>query len=356
MSIPIGHLLKLSLGRTAYRTLELTLNPLLAGPEVTNGLVDVMNTNQAYYHFMQKIEALAGRGEQWGEGENKDGGVPQIPPTNIVGLLGKSTTRNSLLALRINRLRNEGLTRKEKDSMAMSPREQLHYALYLEEFCQDNYLAFPENAFKAGLHYDWIWSLIDKDKEIPKETKAYFEEVWAEGFAIAQIAYGLGGLVKNLPHQEYVFAAGLLLPIGKIYMSMTMGKDGKTPNWKDYLAEMDKYGHRSTDYQLVTEKTKFGVTHAQYSALCMAVMGLAHPAERAVCFYMEPYFLKWAPKEKTWYPLTVLLHLAAHIRKSQNNKWAVAFSEVQGKMMKELSVKEANIPIILKKVKPYSKK
>ncbi len=133
------------------------------------------------------------------------------------------------------------------------------------------------------------------------------------------MAYALGEKAKEIKTGKYLFAAGLLLPIGKVLMTCLFPKTGTGNTWPDFLAEVDRAGDRRFDYLRFLEPKKFPTTHAELSSLFVNFGGILRVIEKALYFYQDPEPLKKASPDL--YNLATLLSLATRMASTQGGNF-----------------------------------
>jgi hypothetical protein len=352
MTLPLRHFFPFDLGVTAMGVTQAALDPQLAPAEVQAQIISLLSQNQGFEQMMQQVDVIKGRGSQWGQGEAKEGeGISREPIDKIVGLLGRSVVRNLVLCIRMNRVFKKGIPLKPDEALETKPRDQIKVSIALEEFCQDNFVAFSENAFRAGLHWDWLWAYINSDPKIPKEIHVLYEETLKDSLQVAQVAYGLSGLSKQFPMQQYSFAGGLLLNIGKVIQAIDAGKDGKKP-WKEFIDSISKMeGQRDLAWKLLEPKN-YSASHAQLGSCLVSFFKILRPLEKAICFYQEPYFLKGLDPDL--YKLSAMLNLAQRCFESHVYSKDKPLSAAYKKYFDDLGINEKQVPLVFKKLKPLS--
>lgn len=252
--------------------------------------------------------------------EKKDGkkdgkGAPEAAPPSeaekpnfqkdekLFHLIGRGGVRNLYIAHRLKKVFN-----LEKD---LDPRQALNHAIYAEEFCQDRYIAYPDYAYFAGLHFDWLGVMFDKDKAT--QAKAYLEEIWTKSLKTAVLSYQFGLVAPpGFKYEKELFAAGLVVELGKVLMSYFFKQDHK-PTWKEYQSKCSRVEnkHKTDLYNFFLEKRSFPITHNEFSSVLVNTMKFLRPVEAAIYYYREPYMLQMSNKEL--FVLAVILKVASEI-------------------------------------------
>ncbi len=258
------------------------------------GLAPLFKRNPAYGQSLLILDFLAKKVTEWKaddpEGTDNDDAII----LRILGLMGKGPIRNLVACARMNRGRGTGLPKKQGEKISIKPNEQLRIAITCEEFCLENSIIHPEEGYNAGLHYDWILDLLvaaGASKEIKKVIDSYYKE----GRLIAQIAYEIARSIPSVKMDRYVFAAGIVLPLGRLLMEqlfpagVTTG--GQKP-WPSFLADCEVHRPKKRQAIQSLEKSRFPILDNELASLYLSFFGLLSPIEKAIGYYKEPYFLR----------------------------------------------------------------
>lgn len=295
------------------------LQPCVPGPTLEGVLSVVANhdlyprdlapavwPNQAYTQFILKVDFLQTRVNEW-VAESPEGQPNyKVIIQRIFTLLGKQASRNLVACVRLNRALGV-IPRKSQDRMPLQPNEQLKHAIAAEEFCQSRDYAFSEVAFTGGLHYDLLLATMTRGKA-SRDALAAFPTQWAESLKTAHFAYELGSRMKSFKSNHTLFAAGLVMGIGKILMTAMYPKELAAKSWPGFLTECEKLKTGRWLYMEVQETKRFEVTHSELSALAVSYCKMLAPIEKAVRYYENPYYLKKIAPDL--YFLSALLSLA----------------------------------------------
>jgi hypothetical protein len=182
------------------------------------------------------------------------------------------------------------LPRKKGDTLEVDPTQLLAFAIQAEEVCAEKGWAYGDLAFIAGLHYDWLAALFAKHRA-PKDALETLKTAYGEGLEFAKKAYRHTEKLKNLKHGRYVFAAGLLVPLGQPLMAALYKRTGDQPTWLDFLKECEEYGDRKGLAVRRLESMTFDLTSQELGSLYLNAFGLFQEVEPAIRFAYEPYML-----------------------------------------------------------------
>ena len=197
-----------------------------------------------------------------------------------------------------------------------TPSQLIPFALEAEQICQDRRWVGPNEAFCAGLHYDWL-AAINKKRGGAPEDKSALNTAFKEGVLTAKVAYEIGQGLQELRLGKHLFPAGLLLPIGKVIMACAFPARGAGTTWPKFLAEGEQAGDRKIDYLQFMENRRFPITHSELSSLVVNFGALLRDIEKALYFYPEAYRLKRSDPDG--YQLSVLLSVATRLVRAGKN-------------------------------------
>lgn len=279
------------------------LQPCVPGPTLEGVLAVVANHdlyprdlapavwhNPAYVQFILRVDFLQTRINEW-IAESPEGQANyKVILQRIFTLLGKQASRNLVACIRLNRLLGV-IPKKTQDRMPLQPNEQLKHAIAAEEFCQNKDFAFSEVAFTGGLYYDLLLASLTKAKA-SRDSLGAFQTQWAESLRTAHFAYEIGSKMKSFKGNDTLFAAGLLVGIGKILMTAIYPKELGAASWPGFLAECEKLKVGRWLHFELQEKKRFQTTHAELSSLFASYGKRLAPVEKAVRYYETPYYLK----------------------------------------------------------------
>ena len=332
------------LGKTMLATIKAAVDP----DTRAQALVPLITDNQAYTHFLQKIDILQSRINEWNSDEAKTVNKDRVILERIFTLLGKQASKNTVACVRLNRMMGVA-PRKESERMALNPKEQLKLAIAAEDFCIDQKLAYSGMAYLGGFHYDWLTGLMNKNK-LPKDAITYVTEVWNNSFKTARIAYDLSRQLKSFKYDHYVFPAALTMNIGKVFMSIAHPKELDGKSWAIFMQEMDKFGEKKPEAMALFEKKKFPFTHNEYSAVFVSWFQILSPVEKAIYHYQDPYYLK--NLDIDLYRLAAILSISstlATVPMISGNEYLM-LNKAQRTWLKELKINETDVLDITKKV------
>jgi hypothetical protein len=165
------------------------------------------------------------------------------------------------------------------------------YALQAEEACHDKSWAFPEVAFEAGLHYDWLSALFTKNR-VPKEAQNSLRDAFLHGLATARRAYRISERLKRLTFGNYVFASALVLPIGEALMTAIYRKGEGAVSYATHLKDCEAFGPDAYLAREHFEKTNFEIRPAELTALFVQSFKLLAEAEPAIRYARAPWMLE----------------------------------------------------------------
>jgi hypothetical protein len=205
-----------------------------------------------------------------------------------LALFGKSVTRSMVICLRLNEV--SGVVVKEGQAPPIEPKRKLPRALAAEEYCLEQRWVHPEAAYLGGLHYDWLAAVLE-GRRGSREARAALDEAFADGFRLAQYAYEIVGQLGAVRHSRLVFAAGMALPLGRVFMAHHHPKGGAGLAWSKFTADMAKLGAARPLVERVLEQRAFPVTQAEFTGLWVRAMGLLNEVEPAIRHGHEPWML-----------------------------------------------------------------
>lgn len=300
------------------QTLRKILEKMSDPKAKTEDLFRIIQANQAYEQFFLRQELLQERIAQWKEDENNNEQLNSILLLRSLRLFGKHAARNSIACFSLNRVMRVGLPRKETDKFFISARDQIRFALEAEEYCQDQSMRGTDEAYIAGLHFDWLLGLMVANK-VPKTVFSYIDLVWKDAMKSAKIAYELGGQISAFPFCNYLFGCGLLIHLGKILMAAVFqSKSGEPLSWTKLLAASEKY-KLNNDYAFsILESKWFSVSHSELSSLLVSFGNYYRHLESAICFYQHPEMVQG--QDPNLYILASILHLASTALKGKSEE------------------------------------
>lgn len=298
-----GYLNSASPGRTFGAVLAGASDRSFGAPQ----MVEVLDHNQAYAHFLLSLGLVAPKLAEWDQDEGATLGRNRVYLERLTALLGKSPIRNLVGCMRLARLSDALLPTKPGKSPALSPREQLRYALAAEDYCLEREWVASDLAYQAGLHYDWIVALAVARKA-PPEVRASVADGFAEGLLLARSAVAIGQKLPVFALGKYAFASALLIPLGKSLMTAMYPKALGDRSWAQCATDITKLGAYGGWMQEVLETRQFACTHAEMSFEMIQALGFIPEIASAVCASLHPYDLK--PSSPDLYQLASVLNLA----------------------------------------------
>lgn len=269
-------------------------------------LYPIITRNRAYAHFIMSLPMLSARMSDWRDEKIPGRDFERVIITRILGLLGKSAVRNTVVAIRLNRIADFGLPKKKNEMVKIATAQQLRFSIFVEEFCVDQHYIHPDQAYLAGVHYDWLGMILNR-RGASREVKNYFDDVFREGLRTAIFAYTLGTRLKKTPKEKELFASGLLLPIGKMLMALMYPREhGST--WIGFLNEVDLHGEAKVDALIMKQLSKYPLTSFEMSGLFVDHLQLFKNVEQAIRLAHSPYLIQSADPELS--DLAILLGIA----------------------------------------------
>jgi hypothetical protein len=269
----------------------------------------LINSDLRYRNYLFAQTFLSERMSDWLEENAQSADRERIALDRTLGLLGKAPVRNLMACAHVEKILGTlDLSEIIDPEKKVNPRptELIPFALASEKICQDRSWIFSEAAFSAGIHYDWLSAAIKKKGGTPEE-KTSIANAFADGALTAKMAYTLGERTREIKSGKYLFAAGLLLPIGKALMGCLFPK-GAVPVWNEFVAESEKIPERKYDFYRYVEHRRFPVTHAELGGLFVNFGLVLREVEKAIYFYQDPEPLRQTLPEL--YQLSVMLSLA----------------------------------------------
>ena len=303
------YLVPASPGATLTRILEIHAG----GTPDTSSTLKLLQDNPAYAQIIIKQARLAQKITQWKEECGTSGDLQTYLLHRIIGLMGQSSTRDLIASLRLSRVLGKGIPRKKGDVIELKPQEQLAFALKTEEFCASQNWAFPEMAYVAGLHYDWLLALLQARKA-SEEAKKILAEAHLEGLRIAECAVRVSQQIKSIHLDRYVLASSIVLPLGKVLMAVLYPKGAGEKTWSGVMAEAEKYGRAKWAAVEHFEKSQLEDTYPEMSALFAQAFELIAPAAPAIRFALEPWMLASANNDQR--QLGMILSVANSLARS----------------------------------------
>lgn len=285
---------------------------------------------------MQGADPFKARREAAGDANEALGGE------RLLAFLGRAAARNAVLNIRLFRNIRSGLPRSEKDSFQLKPGDRFKKAIQAEEYFQDHYLSFPENAFLAGLHYDWLASVLEIKKGIPSDWKQSLDDAWKEGFKGGLIAVFLAENMKNLPFAAYAFGATAVLPLGRVLMGILFSKKTETPAWKEFLTEVEKYKHLSMEFRKLAEPRRYPFTSSELVSLYVCFFRWFRPVEKAIFHVERPYYLRRV-KPAGLDRFASLINIASILAGVRPSPQALPLSREEWKRVGELGLNESQL-------------
>lgn len=307
------YLLPLAPDPVAYGAIQAAADERVRAQE----LAPLIDQDAGYRGFLFAQTFLAERMSEW-QTDSKD--LPnrnQILLERILGLLGKVPVRNLIACAHVERILGATQPVDEEAKISVVPSKIIPFALEAERVCQDNGWVSPESAFCAGLHYDWLAAVIKKRNGTP-DDKSALSASFKEGLATAKTAYALGQHISEFELGKHLYAAGLLLPLGKAVMACLFPKSGGDKSWASFVRRCEGTGDHVFEYFQITESRRFPVTHAELSSLLVNFGALHRGLEKALCFYADPERLRRA--DSALYQLASLLSVAVRIARPGGQK------------------------------------
>jgi hypothetical protein len=265
----------------------------------------IIGDDSGYQRYLFAQTFLAERMSEW---LTENEGMPnrnQILLDRLLRLLGKIPVRNLVACAQLDRMLGDSAKGpgsgaaagkppgpgKEEGKITVTPSRVIPYALAAETLAQDKGWVNPQGAFNAGLHYDWLAAVLKK-RSAPPDEKTALDAAFKEGLAVGRMANELGQRVGKIQHGKSLFAAGLLLPIGKALMTSLFPASLDERSWAKFVKFCDQAGDRVFDYYLYSEHRRFPITHAELSSLVVNFGALHRSVEKAIYFYPYPERLK----------------------------------------------------------------
>jgi hypothetical protein len=250
-------------------------------------LGSLLNSDPGYRHYLFAQTFLSEKMTEWTSETEKVSNRDEIVLGRILGLMGKISIRNLIACAATSRIAGEPVLREGDEKISTTPSRTIPFALAAEKICGDQNWIFPEAAFLAGLHYDWLQAIIKKGNGPPDE-KAALENAFKEGLKLGQNAYRLGLKMKEIKLAKYLFSSGLILPIGKVLMACLFPKSEGDQSWSKFVSDCDQAGDKKADFYHYLESKRFPVTHLEMSSLLMNFGELLRGIEKAIYFTREP--------------------------------------------------------------------
>lgn len=229
-------------------------------------------------------------------------GAREIPMGNIIGLFKSAELRNIFLCIFLYRYYNVD-ARKVDNVFKAEPPKKLKYALEVEDYLLEKRLAHPGTAFAAGLFYDLMLALIEKNGALQKTIDAYFKELWKESVKIARLCEKMASFLAASPYAKYSFAIGLFINSGQLLMAL-----GQPVAWAEWTDKKRKIWQKFAPEVLAQQERKtLGWTHAELASMLALHYKPMMPTENVLLHYMEPYLLR---NDAPAFQMAVILNVA----------------------------------------------
>lgn len=308
------------------------------GTSDSSRVVKLLKNNPAYAQIIIKQTKLGQKVKQWKEEYGAGSDLHGYLLKRIVGLMGQSSTRDFIASLRLARTLDKGLPKKKGDLLELKPQEQLAFALKTEEFSASQHWPFPEMAYVAGLHYDWLLALL-QSRKASEEAKKVLADAHHEGLRIAECAYRVSQQLKAIPLDQFVLAAALVLPLGKALMAVLYPKGPGEKTWSAVMADAEKYGRAKWAAAEFLEKKLLEDTYPEMTVLFVQAFQLLAPAASAIRYALEPWALAHADTDHK--QLCMILSTANSLAHAQTARDLEALSllEFQSRWLSQSAVR-----------------
>jgi hypothetical protein len=264
-------------------------------------LVRILEHNPVYKDCLEAF--VLGKSPAKKDQEDKDGKSVH----RLISLLGMIGSRNFLLSLRVARGVHGQFPRDKENKIEITPSETIKLAINTEELCLRQKIDYPETAFAAAYHFDWMRAVLKKNS-LEKPLETHFAEVWKDAIRTATVAYGLAERCKNFGPIKYAYAAGMLSKLGKITIAAETRESSGSDSWIGYQEHLSKMSFKSAYARYFLEEEKFKTGFAAHSALLIRFAGVFSEIERAIFYMHEPYYLRNA--DPNLYKLALVLNMA----------------------------------------------
>jgi hypothetical protein len=269
----------------------------------------LIHSDTRYRNYLFAQTFLADRMSEWFEENAKNADRESVALDRTLGLLGKEPIRNLMACAHIDKILGtldlSSVADPEK-KISSRPSESIPFALEAEKTCMDKNWIFPETAFAAGIHYDWLSAIVKKKGGTP-EDKSAIGGAFAEGVLTAKMAYVLGERTQEIKSGKYLFSAGILLPLGKAMMACLYPKSA-SPSWSSFTADVEKAAEKRFDFLYFLERRKFPVSHAELGSLFVNFGAVLRVIEKAIYYYQEPDALQSI--DPNLHQLSIMISLA----------------------------------------------
>lgn len=300
-------------------------------------LAEIVERDPIYSHYLQKIDILQAKVQQWREDFPEEKGTERLTRF-IVVLLGSAAVRNAVMAVWINRHAGQGLPTKEGVPFLVLPKVYLKYAMTVLEYCDEYKIPHVDTAYSGALCFDWVAALMDKKGGTVKSEKRYLDELWPNAVMTARIAHELAASARRMTLSSYAFSSALLIELGKVLMAASFQKTESGAGWKEFVRHCESHGQSADAARVVLEKRKFAWTHSEAAALCAMIFPQLAPSASAIEFYLEPYFLR--KSESDSYELALILSVATQLART---KAVASLNPEWKKDLAKLGIEDAQI-------------
>lgn len=214
------------------------------------------------------------------------------PAKDFLSSVGKIQARNAVASLAMMRSAQGPLPRNAADDFTFTPATKLKYALLSEDFHESRRLGHSEEAFLAGLHYDWFFELAMADKA-PAEVQLELETAWKEGFRAAQVARRIASNYKNLPLSEWIFAATMSIYLGRAWSAWIYSVNHPgCAFWKDFRSKVDAVTTKKREAWRFIERRMFPLVHTDFAALSASSFGFLGDVAPVIAASQDPIVLR----------------------------------------------------------------
>ncbi len=320
-------------------TLSQVIDILSSNENRAQDLLKPLMKNPLYGDLILKVDILQERINRWMADDSIEPHRHDLLLEKTLGLLGRAAIRNSLFCIRVQRISKLGIPIKKADRFLVTPREQIKCALLVEEFCEKHKLALSDQAYLAGLHFDWLRALAIANKATG-DIKVYVDQTFKRALKAALIAYQLGSIAETTKYDSQVFAGTLLSWSGRVIQYILYPKDLEAKSWFKFEVANEKLGDEAELAFLIREPKHFEWTHAELAALYATSFRFFAPIEKALNYYLNPSLLKSIDHDL--YDLSALIHLSNRLSRIEDIK-TFEFSKPIAALVKDLKLSETTV-------------
>lgn len=343
-----NYFLPLRLHKTPREILNLATHP----DSTLEQFTDVLERNQAYVHFFDRLTQMRQSQVKWTE-ERDNEAASMLPTHRMVSTFGKAGTRNLVLSISLLKTLGTSLPRSTEDNLEVKPSDMLKRAMVLTDIMEEQRMAHMDISVLGALLFDCLEAYTTKHIKQPKAAHEYLANCWKEGFAFSQIAYHLSKNVKDFPKNKFTMAAALVIYAGKYLMYAGFPTtSGQKLSWPDFIKKTEDKLKLCPEISNSLQRENFGTCHSELAGLVALFFPNLEEICDAVTYYQEPAYLESKPNDS--HVLGVLLYLAQELLYAGSHdkikRRMTQWGSFEKSFMADLKLNESHLEYALKKV------